>query len=330
MKRAIVVGALGFGVAFAALAAAEAPSCPSGQAATAKTAGRCCWPGQRWSVAKSACVDTPQCPPEFDVSGETCVAKPAPVQCPAGQSVSIDTAGHCCWQNQAWSTSRSLCVGVPLCPVGLESAGETCAPKAVECPRGQSITDDTGGHCCWGGQVWSKARETCIGIPQCPPDLQAQGEACVPAQVLAPPPLAPYATPFAPPFPPSASPFFKAPVASSPPEILWKRRSLGMMIGGWIGVGLGGVAFAAGLPLALTAKNSSNCPSNYLAGSSCVNSGQQTGGTALALGGGSAFLVGFIIATIGGTKVPVREKTAIAPAPTLHIGPADASLTCSF
>lgn len=48
------------------------------------------------------------------------------VDCPAGQSVTADTAGRCCWPNQVWAASRNVCVGVPLCPEGFAAYGETC------------------------------------------------------------------------------------------------------------------------------------------------------------------------------------------------------------
>lgn len=55
----------------------------------------------------------------------------AQAQCPPGQSVSADTAGHCCWPAQAWSSARGACVGAPQCPAGTAPAGESCAPLAV-------------------------------------------------------------------------------------------------------------------------------------------------------------------------------------------------------
>ena len=39
--------------------------------------------------------------------------------------------------------------------------------KPRRCPKGQKITADTGGHCCWTGQAWNGSR--CVGTPQkCP------------------------------------------------------------------------------------------------------------------------------------------------------------------
>ncbi len=45
------------------------------------------------------------------------------------------------------------------------------------CPIGQSVSEDTNGHCCWAGQAWNGK---CVGRPtQCPDTLKAEGEACV-------------------------------------------------------------------------------------------------------------------------------------------------------
>jgi len=58
----------------------------------------------------------------------------AGADCPAGQTVSADTAGHCCWPAQAWSSARSKCVGDPQCPAGTESDGDTCVGTPVATP----------------------------------------------------------------------------------------------------------------------------------------------------------------------------------------------------
>jgi hypothetical protein len=55
----------------------------------------------------------------------------AQLACPGGQAVSADTAGHCCWPAQAWSSSRGACVGAPQCPAGMVAQGEVCAPMVV-------------------------------------------------------------------------------------------------------------------------------------------------------------------------------------------------------
>ena len=46
--------------------------------------------------------------------------------CIAGQAVTADTLGHCCWVNQAWSQVQQRCVGVPMCPSGLSAQAESC------------------------------------------------------------------------------------------------------------------------------------------------------------------------------------------------------------
>jgi formylglycine-generating enzyme required for sulfatase activity len=52
--------------------------------------------------------------------------------CPVGQERSEETAGHCCWPGQVWSTRRSLCVGEPLsCPPDQVARDETCQARQV-------------------------------------------------------------------------------------------------------------------------------------------------------------------------------------------------------
>lgn len=67
--------------------------------------------------------------------------------CAVGQAVTIDTAGHCCWRDQAWSTTRGQCVGVPACPAGSEATAERCVPRArVDPLHGSfSLAEATGG-----------------------------------------------------------------------------------------------------------------------------------------------------------------------------------------
>ncbi len=129
-------------------------------------------------------------------------------KCPDGQTVTADTRGHCCFPEQVWSTIRSACVGAPRCPAGFEAHGESCAvaepyemlapppPRAPACPNGQSITDETEGHCCWAEQLWSTPTASCVGAPRCPAGLVARGETCVdPAAPLPPRPLTPSTPP---------------------------------------------------------------------------------------------------------------------------------------
>lgn len=120
------------------------------------------------------------------VAALSAAAHAAPV-CPVGQTITTDTAGHCCWPGQAWSKSRAACVGIPECPMGTQAQGESCV--AAACAPGQAVTADTHGHCCWPAQVWSEQRGVCVGIPQCPSGTIANGEQCVVTQspVNAPP-----------------------------------------------------------------------------------------------------------------------------------------------
>lgn len=100
-------------------------------------------------------------------------------QCPKGQEINADTAGKCCWPGQAWSRSRSACIGIPTCPPGFTRQGESCQAEA--CPELQYKNDDTKDHCCWAGQVWSDARSRCVGVPQmCPAGRAVLGEDCAP------------------------------------------------------------------------------------------------------------------------------------------------------
>jgi len=53
----------------------------------------------------------------------------------------------------------------------------TSTAKKPSCPEGQSITDDTDGHCCWAGQVWSE--EQCVGRPtECPAGYEVTAASC--------------------------------------------------------------------------------------------------------------------------------------------------------
>lgn len=51
-----------------------------------------------------------------------------PQACSGGRQSNSDTAGHCCWSGQAWSSARGSCVGAPTCPTGMHPNGEDCAP----------------------------------------------------------------------------------------------------------------------------------------------------------------------------------------------------------
>lgn len=53
-------------------------------------------------------------------------------KCSSGQVSNADTSGHCCWPGQAWSRSKSKCVGAPDCPSGTHIEGESCAKKGCK------------------------------------------------------------------------------------------------------------------------------------------------------------------------------------------------------
>jgi hypothetical protein len=100
-----------------------------------------------------------------------------PAACPRGQVANADTANHCCWPAQAWSVTRSACVGLPQCPAGFQSTGQGCGEAG--CPAGETITADTQGHCCWPGQAWAPLRAACVGVPSCPSPLRPTQDSCI-------------------------------------------------------------------------------------------------------------------------------------------------------
>jgi hypothetical protein len=105
------------------------------------------------------------------------------------------------------------------------------------CPRGQSVTPETAGRCCWMAQRWSEQAASCVGYPLCPADMRADGETCVPlsapAPVAVPPPMPatdPYENPAAvkpPPPKPAPDPYENSAADKSPPPPL--ERALAPM-----------------------------------------------------------------------------------------------------
>jgi hypothetical protein len=61
-------------------AAAQVP-CADGKVSNEDTRGNCCWPGQAWSVTRSVCVGTPQCPAGY-VAGDSACVRTGPVVTP--------------------------------------------------------------------------------------------------------------------------------------------------------------------------------------------------------------------------------------------------------
>ena len=66
------------------------------------------------------------------------------------------------WQIRLWAT-----LALSLGP----SAITACQPK---CKDGR---EPAGAYCCWPGQLWSDARETCVGAPKCPDEMIGVGAA---------------------------------------------------------------------------------------------------------------------------------------------------------
>lgn len=60
----------------ASMGATAEAQCASGRATSPATAGRCCWPGQRWDVAYGRCSGPPTCPRGMGAAGEDCIAEP--------------------------------------------------------------------------------------------------------------------------------------------------------------------------------------------------------------------------------------------------------------
>jgi hypothetical protein len=118
--------------------AAQHRECTDGRERTIDTGRHCCWPGQVYRHAVHRCAGIPtSCPEGRVASGESCelrsvndgdrgVDEAPAVVCPAGQSVTEDTARHCCWSGQIWSALQSRCIGIPRCPTTLSVSGETC------------------------------------------------------------------------------------------------------------------------------------------------------------------------------------------------------------
>ena len=59
-------------------ASPAAAQCAEGRVASEASAGRCCWPAQRWNASAARCEGPPRCPSGRVAEGDTCVA-------PAGQ-----------------------------------------------------------------------------------------------------------------------------------------------------------------------------------------------------------------------------------------------------
>jgi hypothetical protein len=100
---------------------------------------RCCWPGQEWSTAMSACVGEASCPYGFETSGNGCARTPP--RCDDGK-VAVDDR-HCCWPSQTWAQTADgggACVGTPTCPAPFVAHGVTCVGPEVIAKENEDAT----------------------------------------------------------------------------------------------------------------------------------------------------------------------------------------------
>jgi hypothetical protein len=127
--------------------------------------------------------------------GGQAVVEAAPVACADGQSISADTAGHCCWAGQAWNGTR--CIGIPTsCPPAHAADPGTQSCALIPCAVGMVRVDDV--HCCWQDQVYASGQQRCVGVPRCPANMNLSGETCVQRAGAPPPPPTAAATAAAP------------------------------------------------------------------------------------------------------------------------------------
>lgn len=96
--------------------------CEAGKETGPKTAGHCCWKGQRWSSGR--CVGAPSwCPDQQFAKGDDCEL----TTCNQGRERTGGSSGHCCWPGQAWSASQHSCIGQPSrCPDGYTAIHDEC------------------------------------------------------------------------------------------------------------------------------------------------------------------------------------------------------------
>jgi len=64
-------------------AAGASAQCAPGRVVTDATAGRCCWPGQRWNDERARCDGPPACPSGWGAAGDECVRLEAPPASPS-------------------------------------------------------------------------------------------------------------------------------------------------------------------------------------------------------------------------------------------------------
>ena len=81
--------------------------------------------------------------------------------CPSGQLRGDDTKGHCCWPEQAWSTTKSRCIGTPRCPDGMIARTDVCTTAPAIAP-----TTDTVPRFTLDKQAYAPGEQVRIAFPQ--------------------------------------------------------------------------------------------------------------------------------------------------------------------
>ena len=77
----------------------------------------------------------PVAPPAIDAAVDLAEKRAEFDPCSEGQVRNEDTRGHCCWPEQAWSTSKNACVGAPRCPERMQAKANECVFKPAPPPE---------------------------------------------------------------------------------------------------------------------------------------------------------------------------------------------------
>lgn len=108
---------------FAPTAAHAQDACTEGRVRTSETAGRCCWPGQRWATDVRRCDGPPSCPSGLVADGDSCIAPRAAVA-PTVQAPSSSVPSTAAPRTGAGTRIT------PLMPSGTQAA--TQAPTVID------------------------------------------------------------------------------------------------------------------------------------------------------------------------------------------------------
>ena len=86
--------------------------------------------------------------------------------CPPGQERSPDTSGHCCWPEQAWSSTKQRCVGNPRCPAGTKaSRDEQCVAIPATQPKDETA-ESTAPRFTLAGKTFAPGQEIVFKFAQ--------------------------------------------------------------------------------------------------------------------------------------------------------------------